>query len=131
MVYFVSAKVDHLDPLRRRMLPYLHTNGILYTFSQVRFLMIAMQVLNTKGAARRLGCSQTWIHKLVAAGKLKAYTCDDNGVLVERTPDDKRQGQGLYFLTSDVDTYQPEVQRRPRGSKNKKIPAPFPRIQGT
>lgn len=92
--------------------------------------MIAMQVLNTKGAARRLGCSQTWIHKLVAAGKLKAYIYDDNGVLVERTPDDKRQGQGLYFLAGDVDTYQPEVQRRPRGSKNKKISAPSPSIQG-
>ena len=93
--------------------------------------MIAMQVLNTKGAARRLGCSQTWIHKLVSTGKLKAYTYDDNGVLVEHTPDEKRQGQGLYFCPSDVDTYQPEVQRRPRGSKNKKLPAPSPGIQGT
>ncbi len=92
--------------------------------------MTAMQVLNTRGAARRLGCSETWIHKLVSAGKLKAYTYDDNGVLVERTPDDRRQGQGLYFFASDVDTYQPEVQRRPRGSKNKKIPAPSPGIQG-
>jgi len=86
--------------------------------------MTAMQVLNTKGAARRLGCSQTWIHKLVSAGKLKAYAYDDNGVLVERTPDDKRQGQGLYFFAGDVDTYQPEVHRRPRGSKNKRLPAP-------
>ena len=92
--------------------------------------MTTMQVLNTKGAARRLGCSETWIHKLVSAGKMKAYTYNDNGVLVERTPDDKRQGQGLYFFTSDVDSYQPEVQRRPRGSKNKKIVAPSPGIQG-
>lgn len=59
--------------------------------------MMAMQVLNTRRAARRLGCSQTWIHKLVAAGKLKAYTYDENGVLVEHTPEDKRQGQGSYF----------------------------------
>ena len=126
MVYIGTDKVDHLDPLRRRMLPYLQTNELLCTFSQVRFLMLAMQVLNTRGAARRLGCSQTWIHKLVSAGKLKAYTYDDNGVLVERTPEDKRQGQGLYFFAGDVDIYQPGVQRRPRGSKNKKIPAPSP-----
>jgi hypothetical protein len=65
--------------------------------------MLAMQVLNTRGAARRLGCSQNWIHRLVSAGKLKAYTYDDNGMLVERTPDDKRQGQGLYFFAEDVD----------------------------
>jgi len=89
----------------------------------MRFLMTTMQVLNTKGAARRLGCSDTWIHKLVAAGKLKAYTYDENGVLVEHTKDAKRQGQGLYFLAGDVDRYQPAVQRRPRGSKNKKTEA--------
>src|SRR5207248_1566657 len=29
MVYFGTVKVDHLDPLRRRVLPYLHTNEIL------------------------------------------------------------------------------------------------------
>jgi hypothetical protein len=81
--------------------------------------MTALQVLNTKGAARRLGCSETWVHKLVATGKLKAYAYDDNGMLVEHRKDTKRQGQGFYFFTSDVDVYQPAVQRRPRGSKNK------------
>lgn len=81
--------------------------------------MNALHVLNTKGAAKRLGCTETWIHKLVAAGKLKAYVYDDNGVLVEHRPEEKRQGQGLYFLISDVDAYQPDVQRRPKGSKNK------------
>jgi hypothetical protein len=89
----------------------------------MRFLMTAMQVLNTKGAARCLGCSDTWIHKLVSAGKLKAYTYDENGVLVEHIKDAKRQGQGLYFFTGDVDHYQPAVQRRPRGSRNKKTEA--------
>ncbi len=83
--------------------------------------MTAVQVLNTKGAARRLGCSKTWVHKLVAAGKLKAYTYDEEGVLVEHNPEGKRQGQRLYFFADEVDTYQPEVQRRPRGSKNKQI----------
>jgi hypothetical protein len=83
--------------------------------------MTVVQVLNTKGAARRLGCSETWIHKLVAAGKLKAYAYDEEGVLMERMSDQKRQGQGLYFFAEEVDTYQPEVQRRPRGSKNKQI----------
>jgi len=81
--------------------------------------MAPMQVLNTKGAARRLGCSETWIHKLVSAGKLKAYIYDTNGVLVERKPDEARQGQSLSFLAEEVDTYRPAVQRRPRGSKNK------------
>lgn len=41
--------------------------------------MMSMQVLNTKGAAKRLGCSETWIHKLVSAGKLKAYIYDIDG----------------------------------------------------
>lgn len=81
--------------------------------------MTAMHVLNTKGAARRLGCSETWVHKLVAAGKLKAYSYDKEGVLVEHHSDQKRQGQGLYFLADEVDSYRPEVQRRPRGSKNR------------
>src|SRR6266852_9609808 len=105
MVYFGTNKVDHLDPLRRRVLPYLQTIGMLCTFSQMRFLMTVMYVLNTKGAARRLGCSETWIHKLVSAGKLKAYIYDTNGMLVERKPQGKRQGQGLYFLAEEVDTY--------------------------
>jgi hypothetical protein len=74
MVYIGSNKIDHVDPLKRRVLPYFHTNGILCTFSQMRFLMTTMQVLNTKGAARRLGCPEIWVHKLVSAGKLKAYT---------------------------------------------------------
>ena len=52
--------------------------------------MTAPQVLNTKGAARRLGCSETWVHKLVAKGALKAYAYDDTGVLVEYRKDSKR-----------------------------------------
>ncbi len=84
-----------------------------------RLLMARMQVLNTKGAAKRLGCSLTWIHRLVSTGKLKAYVYDDNGRLVERKPDEKRQGQAMSFRVKDVDAYQPAVQRRPRGSKNK------------
>ncbi len=52
--------------------------------------MARMQVLNTKGAAKRLGCSLTWIHRLVATGKLKAYIYDDNGRLVERKPEEKK-----------------------------------------
>lgn len=81
--------------------------------------MVRMQMLNTKGAAKRLGCSQTWIHRLVSTGKLKAYIYDDKGRLVERKPDEKKQGQALAFRVRDVDAYQPAVQRRPRGSKNK------------
>jgi hypothetical protein len=81
--------------------------------------MARMQVLNTKGAAKRLGCSETWIHRLVSTGKLKAYIYDDNGRLVERKPGEKRQGQAMSFRVRDVDAYQPAVQRRPRGSKKK------------
>ena len=81
--------------------------------------MVRMQVVNTKGAAKRLGCSQTWIHRLVSTGKLKADIYDDNGRLVERKPQEKRQGQAMSFLLEDIDAYQPTVQRRPRGSKNK------------
>jgi len=76
-----------------------------------------MQVLNTKGAAKRLGCSETWIHRLVATGKLKAYVYNENGRLVERKPDEKKQGQAMSFRIRDVDAYHPAVQRRPRGSK--------------
>jgi hypothetical protein len=81
--------------------------------------MAQTHVFNTKGAARRLGCSETWIHRLVATGKLKAYIYDDSGKLVERKPEEKRQGQAMSFRAKDVDAYQPAVQRRPRGSKNK------------
>jgi hypothetical protein len=81
--------------------------------------MARMQMLNTKGAAKRLGCSETWIHRLVSTGKLKAYAYDDNGRLVKRKPDEKKQGQAMAFRVRDVDAYQPVVQRRPRGSKNK------------
>ena len=45
--------------------------------------MQAPQVVNTKGAAHRLGCSETWIHKLEAVGKLTAYVYGVNGELIE------------------------------------------------
>ncbi|HEX7734796.1 MAG TPA: hypothetical protein VF458_08030 [Ktedonobacteraceae bacterium] len=67
---------------------------------------MAVQVLNTKGAAKRLGCSITWIHKLVAAGRLKAYVYNSEGFLVEHQKDQKRQGQGLYFFLEDLCAYQ-------------------------
>jgi len=57
--------------------------------------MTAVQVLNTKGAARRLGCSETWVHKLVEASKLKAYAYDEEGVLVEHKPEENRKVTGL------------------------------------
>ena len=59
--------------------------------------MAQMHVFNTKGAAKRLGCSETWMHRLVATGKLKAYIYDDNRRLVERKPEEKRQGQMHVF----------------------------------
>jgi len=62
----------------------------------VRAFITVMQVFNTKGAARRLGCSETWIHKLVAKGKLQAYMYDENGELVELSKDRKSQGGNVW-----------------------------------
>jgi hypothetical protein len=64
------------------------------------------EIVNAKGAAKRLGCSVTWIHKLVSAGKLKAYIYDEKGTLIIRPPEEKRQGRGLYFFVSDLDAFQ-------------------------
>lgn len=77
-------------------------------------------LLNTKGAAERLGCTENWIHKLVYSGKVKAHIYDEHGVLVERQSDDKRQGQGLYFYESDLKKYKARGRGRPAGSKDKK-----------
>ena len=88
--------------------------------------MLTLPVLNTKGAARRLGCSETWIHKLAAAGKLKAYIYSDEGELIEHEKETKKQGRALKFLADDVAKYRPAVQRRPRGSKNRYPPNPEP-----
>jgi hypothetical protein len=96
---------------------YFYAPYPIYLFTYERLLMSLIQALNTKGAAKRLGCSETWIHKLVTAGKIKAYAYDTNGVLAEHKPEGKRRGQGLYFLSSDIDAYQLSLQRRPRGSK--------------
>lgn len=84
--------------------------------------MSPLQVLNTKGAARRLGCSETWIYKLTASGKLKAYIYSEEGELVAYNEVEKKPGRALYFLVDDVTQYHPAVQRRPRGSKNKSKP---------
>lgn len=77
--------------------------------------MLMSHVLNTKGAAKCLGCSVTWIHKLAATGKLPAYIYGENGTLVEHTPESRRQGHALYFFVEDVMKYQPALKRRPRG----------------
>src|SRR5689334_4775253 len=66
------------------------------------------EIVNAKGAAKKLGCSVTWIHKLVSTGKLKAYIYDEKGTLIIRPPGEKRQGQGLYFFVSDLDAFQEE-----------------------
>jgi hypothetical protein len=86
--------------------------------------MVITQVLNTKGAARRLGCSETWIHKLASTGKLKAYIYSDEGDLIAHDQATKKPGRALYFLADDVVSYRPAVQRRPRGSKNKRRSVP-------
>lgn len=54
-----------------------------------------------------------------ASGSASIY--DDNGRLVERKPEEKKQGQAMAFQIKDVDAYRPTVRHRPRGSK-KKLP---------
>lgn len=83
--------------------------------------MTVVQVLNTKGQPEDWDAPKPGFTSSSWPGKLKAYAYDEEGVLMERMSDQKRQGQGLYFFAEEVDTYQPEVQRRPRGSKNKQI----------
>jgi len=77
-------------------------------------------LMNTKGAAAWMRCTENWIHKLVYAGRLKAYVYDENGVLVEREPHTPRQGQGLYFYEKDLKAYKGRHKGRPEGSKDKK-----------
>ncbi len=77
-------------------------------------------LINTKGAASRLGCSVNWIHKLVSRGDLKSYIFIE-GELVEHIPngESSRQGQGLFFLPGDLDVYQRKPRGRRYGSKDK------------
>lgn len=81
--------------------------------------MSVSQVINTKGAARILECSETWVHRLVSASKLRAYIYNDAGVLEEHRPDGRRQGQGLYFLVSDVETYKASLEQRSKRGGHK------------
>lgn len=78
-----------------------------------------MQILNTVGVAKKLGCSENWIHKLVAKGRIKAHVYGDDGILIEHNPGDPKQGQGLYFLEDDLKAYQPHKRGRPMGAKDK------------
>lgn len=80
-------------------------------------------LMNTKGAAEYLDCTENWIHKLVYSQRIKAYIYDEHGVLIERMPEDKRQGQGLYFYKNDLDKYANSKRRtpgRPMGAKDTK-----------
>ena len=77
-------------------------------------------LMNTKGAAEHLECTENWIHKLVYSQRIKAHIYDEHGVLIERASTDKRQGQGLYFYKADLDKYKKRKPGRPAGSKNKK-----------
>lgn len=81
-------------------------------------------LLNTKGAAAHLECTENWIHKLVQRGSLKAYVYNDEGVLVEREPHTTRQGQGLYFYQKDLDAYRRKRRGRGRPTASKKVVKP-------
>ena len=77
------------------------------------------QVINTKGAARILGCTETWVHKLVSAGKLGAYVYNQKGVLEKHRPNERRRGQGLYFLAGDVEAYKASLEPRSKRGQHK------------
>lgn len=77
-------------------------------------------IINTKGAAEYLGCTENWVHKLVHAGRLKAYAYNEHGVLVAREATEQRQGQGLYFYQSELKKYKARKRGRPFGAKDKK-----------
>src|SRR5258707_8914712 len=79
--------------------------------------MNVVQVLNTNGAARRLGCTRTWIHKLVSAGKLKGYVYDKYGGVRENKAEQKNPWPGLYFFFEDINQYQVNMLRRLRGGQ--------------
>src|SRR5947209_7947438 len=72
---------------------------------------MARRLLNTKGAAALLGCSENRIHKLVTKERLKAYIYDESGQLIERPVGTKNQGVVLHFYENDLIRYQ-EVQAR-------------------
>lgn len=74
-------------------------------------------IYNSVGAARMLECGVDNIHKMVRAGKLKARMYGPEGVLVERDPL-RKQGQGLYFLQSDLDEFQKIRRKRSKSKKN-------------
>lgn len=82
--------------------------------------MVKETLMNTKGAATWMDCTENWIHKLVYSGRLKAHIYDENGVLVERTPNTHRQGQGLYFYEKDLKAYKGRKRGRPSGSRDRK-----------
>ena len=87
--------------------------------------MLPIQVLNTKGAAKRLGCSETWIHKLAPTGKLKASIYSDEGELIEHEKETRKQVCALSFLAENVEQYRPA----PPARQQKQVPpAPDPFI---
>jgi hypothetical protein len=69
--------------------------------------------LNTKGAAAFLGCTQNWIHKLVARRLLIAHNYNSQGTLELHDPDNPRQGQGLYFYPENLKQYTPQKRGHP------------------
>jgi len=76
-------------------------------------------MLNTKGAAARLGCSITWIRKLATKEKrIKAYVYLD-GKLTVHDPNNPHPGLELFFREEDLLAYKPGVRRKAMGTKDK------------
>jgi hypothetical protein len=76
-------------------------------------------MLNTKGAATKIGCGDRWLRKLVQDGRIPAYTYNDNGELVKLDPTVSHQGKDMCFLESDLEAFQPKPRGRPQGSRDR------------
>jgi excisionase family DNA binding protein len=72
-------------------------------------------MFNSKEAADKLGCSLTWVRKLVKRGDLPAYLFEQ-GQLTPVRPEVSLQGKDVYFLKEDLARYQPRAPGRPRGA---------------
>ena len=86
-------------------------------------------MLNTKGAAKKVGCSDRWLRKLVQDGRIPAYAYDEDGKLVKLDPSVSHQGRDMCFLESDLDAYQPGARGRPQGSRDKETSAKRRRLK--
>lgn len=86
-------------------------------------------MLNTKGAAKKIGCGDRWLRKLVQDGRILAYAYDEDGKLVKVDPSVSHQGRDMCFLESDLEAFQSKPRGRPQGSRDKECSAKRRRLK--